>query len=98
MIDALSQGLIALTTWAWLEAHSTSLALLVATLLALTVLAVVAAAILATVLRRWATASLPAAVHEPAYILAIPRPVRHRPLGGCGQRAPGAARRRLALP
>lgn len=97
MTELLSQGLIALTTWAWLEVHSTSLVLLVATLLALTVLTVVAAAMLATVLRRWAMASLPAALHDPVYILAIPRPAPHRPVGGRGPRAPGAAPGRLAL-
>jgi hypothetical protein len=96
MIELLSQGVIALTTWVWLETHSTSVALLVATLLALTVLSVVAAALLATVLRRRAAASLPEAVHEPPYAPAILPPEPHRPVGGRGPRAPGAAPARLA--
>ena len=96
MIDTLSQGLVALTTWAWLEAHATSFALVLAMLIAATVLAVVAAALLATMLRRWAAASLPAFVREPVFALATPPPASPRPLGGRGPRAPGAAFGRLA--
>jgi len=96
MIDTLSQGLIALTTWVWLEAHASSFALVLATLLAAMVVAVVAAVLLATMLRRWAAASLPVFVREPVFVLAAPVPAIPRPLGGRGPRAPGAAFGRLA--
>jgi len=97
MIELLSQGVIALSTWAWLELHSSSFALLLVTLLAVAMLAVVATALLVTILRLWAAASLPAEHREPAYVLARPRPGAHRPVGGRGPRAPGAASCRLAL-
>lgn len=97
MIELLSEGVIALTTWAWLEVHGTSFAVMLATLLAVTVLTVVAAAILATVLRHRAAASVPQAMREPAYALAIALPAPTRPVGGRGPRAPGAAFGRLAI-
>ena len=97
MTELLSQGLVVLSTWAWLEVHSTSLALMLAALVAGALLAVVAAALVATVLRRGGAACLPEAAHEPTYIVAVPGPTRHRPVGGRGARAPGAASGRLVL-
>ncbi|WP_029145555.1 hypothetical protein [Microbacterium luticocti] len=96
MIDTLSQGLIALSTWAWLEVHASSFAIVLATLLAVAVLAVVAAALLATLLRRWGAASLPFPVRAPAFALATPPRTVPRPVGGRGPRAPEAAFGRLA--
>ena len=48
-MDLLSQGAIALTTWVFLEAHSTSFAVLVAWLATIVVIAIVAAAVLVAV-------------------------------------------------
>ncbi|QAY60114.1 hypothetical protein ET475_09005 [Microbacterium protaetiae] len=97
MVELLSQGMIALSTWAWLEVHSTSFAMMVAALLALAVVAIVAAAMLTVVLRLWA-AALPAGRRERAFPANAARPpTLHRPVGGRGPRAPGAAFRRLAL-
>ncbi|UUT36029.1 hypothetical protein [Microbacterium elymi] len=96
-MDLLSQSVIALSTWAWLELHSTSLTMLIATLLALAVLSIVAAAVLATVVRRLAAASIPATEREPFFRLAVPRATTRRPDGGRGPRAPGVVLGRLAL-
>ena len=96
-MDLLSQGAIALTTWVFLEAHSTSFAVLVASLATIVVIAIVVAAVRRAIVR-WMGASWVELVARGAERRqSAPVSVtRDRPSGGRGPRAPGAAPGRLA--
>ena len=96
-MDHLSQAVIALSTWAWLEVHSSSVLVLVATLLAMAVVGMIAAAVLAVALRMLRLAHGPDAASGPIWVVAAFDRTAHRPRGGRGPRAPGGRLGRLAL-